>query len=179
METPLSAAAQLAAARMVCVCGGASACKNTPCPPQHPWRERVLLGPGLLAGPTQRAQVAGLSPSPCARTVAQAGTPSPAAAPCLHRRALGAGVLVPLPSSTPGCLAGREPLERLPAAACTDLGWAGAGGGSTEEEEDMGTGTRGSGPAHGCHCGCRAAPWTPHPGDTQLPPQPPPGRVRT
>lgn len=58
--------------------------------------------------------------SPRARTVAQVGTPSLAAVLYLHGQALSIGVLVPLPSSMPHCLAGREPLETLPAAACTD-----------------------------------------------------------
>lgn len=63
---------------------GGAAYKVTPRQPQHPWREWLLLGPGLLAGPTHQGCVARPAPAPCARKVAQAGTPSPAAVPCLH-----------------------------------------------------------------------------------------------
>lgn len=112
----------------------------------------MVLGPGLLAGPTQQGRMARPAPAPCARMVVQGRTP------CLQGRALGAGVLILLPSSTPRCLAGREPAERSPAAACADLVWAGAGGGSS------GSGSGAGGGEGGRRCrqqGIRARPRVP------------------
>lgn len=111
----------------------------TPAPPPAPgWSHSPRARGPASTGTVCQDSGSGWDAQPCCSTVVARGS-------------AGCWVLALLPSSAPR---GQGPLQRLPAAACTESDWAGVGGEWGGEEEEVSIGTTGSRPAHGCHCGC-------------------------